>query len=35
MQQKAVDLTKRMIERDGDISGLRLVRAKVDPPSKL
>ena len=32
---KAVDLTKRMIERDGDISGLRLVRAKVDPPSKL
>jgi hypothetical protein len=32
---RAVDLTKRMIERDGDISGLRLVRAKIDPPSKL
>jgi len=32
---KAVDLANRMIERDGDTSGLRLVRAKIDPPSKL
>jgi hypothetical protein len=31
---RAVDLTKRMIDRDGDISGLRLVQAKIDPPSK-
>jgi hypothetical protein len=32
---KAVDLTNRMIERDGDTSGLRLVPAKIDPPSKI
>ena len=31
---KAVDLTNQMISRDGDTSGLRLVRARIDPPSK-
>jgi hypothetical protein len=29
---KAVDITNRMLVRDGDTSCLRLVRAKLDPP---
>ena len=32
---KAVDITNRMLVRDGDTSCLRLVQAKLDPRSKL
>jgi ketosteroid isomerase-like protein len=31
---KAVDITNRMLVRDGDTSCLRLVQAKLDTPSK-
>ena len=32
---KGVDITNRMLIRDGDTSCLRLVQAKLDTPSKL
>jgi hypothetical protein len=32
---KAADMTSRMLVRDGDTSHLRLVQAKLDPPSEL
>jgi hypothetical protein len=32
---KAADLAGRMFARDGDTSHLRLVHAKLDPPSEL